>query len=254
MPDRPIFDVFDTSGDLRVRMGDISGRPWGGAGFVIPEGTFGLWTDREGAWLRGNVTMFYANSRSAPKTGSTGTTEAAGTHLLKITLDETFPFGSIIVPAGRVVTMEYFLHSLTGNITGTGVTAFTGIRMNQLRLRASRAGGAVSDFDNLLGPTTGTVTYSSVALRMLYHLGYSVDQSNVTLNWSVTRVASIRMFAHEVHADTTISFISEAVVTGGSVSGVEKGNIVGDSGSDPGGGSGTDNTTAGGDAPGGPFV
>lgn len=254
MPDRPIIDVFNTSGVLVARLGDITGMPWGGGSYTLPSGTYGLWTLRDGTWMKGQVTMFYAHAKNLTLLQNE-TFSFNANERYEFSIDETFPFGTINVPLGRIVTWETFLHFVEIKIftaTGGGGTATTlsTPRLFSISLRASLNGGAAADYNYLSGPTTsGENAYTSVKLRLKWH-GTKVGGGTVGVaSWSVRRNMSIRLFGHEVNADPTLSSPTASVLVTTTTEG--RGPELD---SDQGGGSGTDAGGYQGDAPAKPLV
>lgn len=208
MPERYGIDVFGTDGALQARLGDISGQPWGGSGYTLPEGTFGLWGKRDGVWIKGITQVFYAVSEdTGARTISLNTlTDQAP----QVTLTAAFPFGAVNAPQGRMVTLEVFFYK--GTISAASFVR--SLVLTKVELLASLNGAAESVHDNLYGPSTvGTNTWSAVKARLTCGSTILEGQSR---SWTSYRLLyAIRMFSHEVNAATTksetVAALGEAV-------------------------------------------
>ncbi len=237
-------DIFGTDGTLVSRYGDISGLGWGGSDYTLPEGSWGLWGKRDGVWIKAMVQMFYSHfgpSGLITYTITIGPIILTGLISFTITVNEAMPFGTIIVPKGRIVTLENFLYDIpTLQVSRDGgvYRSLSNRRLISTVLRASLNGGAVTSYNVLSGPTvSGENTYTSVAVRI--QIGGEITVTNE--NWTTAAVQTdylrtLRMFAHEVNAVPTFSGVNATQSNSGISGGKDKegGNF------NQGGGSGTD--------------
>lgn len=251
MPDRPLINIYDDAGILVMRIGDISGMPWGGtADFPLPAGTFGVWSKRGGLWAKAYVAMFYANSSDSGLITHTFANETGNSIAYDFQVDETLPFGTIRVPRGRIVTLEFIPHHILlewhDPVPGPDGTwaATTDTKLKRVELRASLNGGAVAAYNYLSGPSAGSGdnTYASVVLRVTY-VG-KISGAFTVNGLRVRRIASLRMFSHEVNTAPSYSVVGRTAGT------VLDGSSLSGSDADQGGGSGTESGGYGGDIPG----
>lgn len=249
MPDRPLINVYDDAGTLVMRIGDISGMPWGGtAAFPLPSGTFGVWSKRDGLWAKAYVAMFYANSSDSGFVTQTFLQEGTQNQGYDFQVDETMPFGTIKVPRGRIVTLEFIPHHFTFEFLTLGDvwTALTETKLKRVELRASLNAGGVAMYNYLSGPSAGSGenTYTSIVLRVTY-----VGKIGAVMKGlRVRRIASLRMFAHEVNSAPSYSVVgrtADAALAGREFEGSD---------TDQGGGAGTETGGYGGGIPGGQLI
>jgi hypothetical protein len=252
------IDVYGTDGSLVVRLGDIGGMIWGGSNFVLPEGTFGLWGKRDGLWDKGTVQMFYANGSNLSITFSVvepnpgNVLNTAG--LFQVDIDETFPFGSIIVPGGRMVTWEDFLYFGLVSVVSTDLPGALSVAVNassiaNTKFLASKDGGTLSVWNYLSGPdgTKDLTTYTNIRLRRRYLIQTSLNRAsginqNITWTLTVRRVSTLRLFSHEANAAPNLAASFVSYVEGGTTSAdSNKGEdrVPGGTGIEPGGYAGT---------------
>jgi len=241
MPNRWGFHVYDQDGNLVARFGDISGLEWGGSGEVLPENTYGFWAKREGAWLKAYTTVFYAHFGTLTLSwnpAGTGTLQAPTTY--RVTIDEIFPFGSIQVPRGRIISWEFVLTfaSFRFRSAGLGDVTTTGVFLRNKQLFASLNGGIAASYDYLTGPASpGIHTYTNLKLRLEYDIDMGVGDGywNRDVPVLFTRIGMIRMFSHEVNEAPSLDLVSTAEISA-PASGREREGA----GVDQGGGTGTE--------------
>lgn len=259
MPDRYGIHIYDHDGNLVARLGDISGQPWGGSAYTLPDGTFGLWGKRDGIWIKAMTQMFYANAASSGLITRSFTEDpltASADYIFRIGVEETLPFGTIEVPQGRMVSLEVFLHTISQFEwhRTPGGPAWLNLKektLESVTLRASLNGGGVSSYDFLSGPSgPGQNSYTSVSVRMVF--AGSEDGSAVSSNWDGIRInyfRTIRMFGHEVNESPTWAHYTHSKTQ---TSDSPEGRQAEGTGGDPGGGAGTDDGGYGGGTPGNP--
>lgn len=252
MPDRPILDVFDTTGLHVVRLGDISGMPWGAAAFTLPEGTYGMWTRREGYWERGSIHHVYANFAERTFVGASVNHATDAIILIRVIVDEVFPFTSVVVPSGRCVYFRLFYYSGELKINLGTPAISTLMKIKAFSFFASMDGGAVLQRDYLPGPTTtGTRTFTSVKAQITYEADFTAFNWQAAATYDLKRAVGFLLVATDTHAAPTTSQAGFANLQSGSAQG---GSPEGITGVDPGGGSGDVVGQPGGETPGGIII
>jgi hypothetical protein len=204
------FDLYGEDGSLVLRAGDITGMVWGGSGFTLPPQTYGIWAKRDGVWIKGMPQVFYANATN--QTVSVAASIPANpTGVAQISVDETFPFITVLVPQGRMVTWEDFLYYMSVTLTSAvGVTNplivnWTFVTTKFLAVR--NQDGSLLTWNYMTGPpTVGTNRFDNIVLRRLINIQISgTDTAPSSWVFSVQRISAIRMFSHEVNQPTSLS-------------------------------------------------
>jgi hypothetical protein len=242
-------EIFTPGGQLAALIGNISGQPWGGAGYTIPVDTYGIWARRAGLWLMDAPDVIYSMYAERVFTSASKASQGAGITALTAVLDETLPFGNLVVPSGRVIVpyVDFYSASLVLP-TANGGFSVSALSVKLLfSFFASLNGAGAAAYAYLTGPvSTGMNTWSAVKFRCTWTATFTSFNWSSASTYQLTRNLGLRIFNHSVHALPSVAEVSFAV-NPASIAGRDPEG----GGSDPGGGSGTDTGGAGGDTGGG---
>lgn len=233
------YDIYGVDGQLMLRIGDISGMSWGGRSFDLPPGTYGVWGQRAGVWLKGMPQVFYAGA--SDRTIQVVGQSSGPSGLWTLFVDEAFTFTTIFVPAGRMITWEdfpYFIDVTLVSAPGITSPAIVSWRLDKTLFMATKdKEGTLLAWNFMTGPPADGVTlYSNIRLRRVYKIQTSGTGGAATWTFSVKRIAVLRMFAHEVNEAPILSGAMDAFASGQTTT--QTANI--GENRDPGGGEGID--------------
>lgn len=135
---------------------------------------------------------------------------------ISFTVDETLPFSQVTVPYARVVTLfhEFFSASLVINdpINRTA----TSVTLKSLVFRASKDGGAATDYA-FLGPNAGApADYTNLTIRGVWVALFTGDVVwNASATYTFTRLMGLRLFYHQIHLAPTLAHVALAATATG---------------------------------------
>lgn len=89
----------DMAGNARVRVGNVSGLPWGSSGNTVPNDSFGLWADGQYVFISGYARVVAVIQNMQAQLAVPGT--AAAGDIVSISDTVPLPFGTIYMPPGR---------------------------------------------------------------------------------------------------------------------------------------------------------
>lgn len=255
---RPTLMVRRVTGDITTVFGHLGGLKWGGSAYTIPEGTYGVWADRNGSWFTAYTIMSYANFGEQDFT-STGFNPATNNIVsVRISQIEEFPFGTLNVPAGRIIVPEVKVYSASLDINAPVSVSSTSGSLRTATLRAT-VSSILGDYPYLPGHPNGVdaVDYVGVGITLVWDFTFAAFNWNASATYTLTRHIGIQLWAHEVNAPTTISHDDIDVFDAGSTPADFGGGTPPETdpvAGDPGGGSGQNNGGYSGEGPGGDLI